>query len=93
MNYEPDKPVWKSYVWHRDKCFFVSTIERNYDTYEGTIRGFETLVWDYDWVNTKRGELIYQAGGIQDHQQICRSFIAEGMPPDEDNPRTERFTR
>lgn len=72
MNYEPDKPVCKSYVWYRDKCFFVSTIERNYDTYEGTIRGFETLVWDYDWVNTKRGELIYQAGGIQDHQQICR---------------------
>jgi len=83
--------VWKSYVWHKDKCFFVSTITRDYDTAAGTIRGDETLVWDYDHDKKERGDLIHQGGSVKDHQQICRCLIAEGIPPDEDNERTKRF--
>ncbi len=83
--------VWKSYVWHGDKCFFVSTIERTFDTYDGEIRGLETLVWEYDWTAGKRGALVHQAGGIVEHQQICRCLIAEGLFPNEDDPRTLRF--
>jgi len=90
--YTPDKAVWKSYVWHGSTCFYVSTIERTYDTYEETSRGYETIVWEYDWANSKRGNiLLYQAGGIVDHQQICRCLIAEGALPDKDNEKTKRF--
>lgn len=87
----PSVPVWKSYVWHKDKCFFVSTIERNYDTQVGTIRGLETIVWEYDWDKNERGEMLHQADGILDHKNICHCLIAEGLIPDENDERTKRF--
>jgi hypothetical protein len=70
--------VWKSYVWYNGNCFFVSTIERTFDTCEGSIRGLETLVWIYDWDKNERGKMIHQAGGIVDHQEICRHLISDG---------------
>lgn len=88
---EPDYPVWKSYVWHKSLCFFVSTIERSFETAAGCVRGYETLVWDYNWARSAKGCLIHQGGGILDHQQICRCLIAEGIPPDENDPATARF--
>ena len=91
MNDEPNKPIWKSYVWHGEKCFFVSTIERTYDTCAGTTRGYETLVWEYNWETRERGNLIHQGGSVADHQTICRCVIAEGEMPDEENPRHARF--
>jgi hypothetical protein len=89
----PNVAVWKSYVWHKDRCFFVSTIERTYDAYAGSMRGHETLVWAHDWKKAERGEMLHQAGGVNDHQQICRCLIAEGLFPDEDDDRTKRFCR
>jgi hypothetical protein len=83
--------VWKSFVFHKDKCFFVSTIERIFDLYCGETRGLETMVWDYDWPTARRGDLLHQAGGVVDHQQICRCLIAEGLFPNEDDERTKRF--
>ncbi len=87
----PDVPVWKSYVWHKDKCFFVSTIERTFETAAGSTRGHETLVWDYHWEKHECGKLLHQAGGISDHKQICHCLIAEGLLPDENDERTKRF--
>ncbi len=80
-----DNQVWKSYVWYEGKCFFVSTIERDFDTYEGTFRGKETITWEFDWDKQKRGELVHQAGGILDHQNICRALLATGKFPKEDD--------
>jgi hypothetical protein len=91
MDEESTKRIWKSYVWHDDKCFFVSTLERTYDTCEGSSRGNETLVWEYDWSKKSTGRLVYQGGGVADHQRVCRCVIAEGAMPDEDNPRHARF--
>lgn len=88
---EKDNCIWKSYVWHKGDCFFISTIERTFDTFEGSIRGLETLVWKYDWEKRERGTLVHQAGGILDHERICRCLIAEGLFPDENDPRTARF--
>ncbi len=75
-----DMPVWKSYVYHNDKCFFVSTIERDYDIpyAGGIVRGYETLVWEYDEETRKRGRIIWQGGSLQDHQHICSLFIRAG---------------
>lgn len=89
-----DKEVLKSYVWHGAKCYFVSTINRDYDTYIGTTRGQETLVWEYDWDKRERGDRpVFQGGGIHDHIAICRSIIAEGEFPNPENPKTERFCK
>ncbi len=78
----PDQTVWQSYVWYHDKPFFVSTIWRDFHAPAGTIRAMETLVWEYDWIARQRGKLIHQAGGLVDHQSICRSLIADGKPPE-----------
>lgn len=86
-----DNRIWKSFVWHDGKCFFVSTLSRDFDTYVGTVRGEETLTWEYDWDKSERGELIGQSGGICDHQAICRCLINFGEIPDDDDERYLRF--
>jgi len=91
MDEQPDDRLWKSYVWHGDKCFFVSTITRTYDVQNAIMRGQETIVWEYNWDKAERGEMLHQAGGVVDHQQICRCLIAEGLFPDENNEKTKRF--
>ena len=91
MDIEKDKRVWKSFVWHDGKCFFVSTIERTFDTYAGFTQGDETLVWEYDYERKERIDLIHQGGGVAEHQMICRCLIAEGECPNEDNPQHARF--
>jgi hypothetical protein len=83
--------IWNTYVWHEGQCYFVSTIERTYDTFGGTVRGHETIVWEYDWDKLVRGKMIGQAGGVLDHQRICRCLVAEGLIPDENDDRTARF--
>jgi hypothetical protein len=92
-DYQPDTPLWKSHVFFKEKCYFVSTIERSYHTYVGASRGLETIVWEYDWDKRERGRLVYQAGGVADHQAICRCLIAEGVLPDEENESHQRFFR
>lgn len=77
--------IWKSYVWHNGKCFFVSTIFRNFVVCGVRTPGEETIVWEYDYEKRERGEMLYQAGGIHDHQQICRCLIVEGLLPKEED--------
>jgi hypothetical protein len=92
-DHQPNVAVWKSCVWHKEKCFFVSTIERTFDTAAGSTRGLETLVWEYNFDKQERGALRHQAAGICDHKQICHCLIAEGLFPNEDDERTRRFCR
>jgi hypothetical protein len=92
MENNPDKPIWKSFVFFKDQCFFVSTIERDFETIEGLTRGQETLVWKFDWKEQKRvGEIIYYGGYIRDHQAACRCLINWGEIPEEDGERWKRF--
>jgi hypothetical protein len=86
-----NKKIWQSYVWHEDKCFFVSTIIREFSTYEGPTQGEETLTWEYDYEKGERGQWIGQSGGILDHQAICRCLISFGEIPDTDDERYQRF--
>ena len=87
-----EEKVWKSYVWHGDACFFVSTIVRSYSNpFMGEIRGFETIVWRFDWDANERLDLLHQAAGVSDHQRICRCIIAFGEFPDEANPKHSIF--
>lgn len=78
-----DKQVIKTFVYHGEKCFYVSTINRPSSAAAayGHIYA-ETIVWDYDWPKQIRGEIIYQdeapAGSISKHQWIVECFHQDG---------------
>lgn len=86
MSDEPiSTPVIQSYVHHKDKSFFVSTIERRSSTMESPdVRYNETLVWNWDPVSRERGDLIHQAaepqGVITRHLLILNALHAFGVP-------------
>lgn len=79
--------VIKSYVWYEDKCFFVSTIERDSSSALGPDRFNETLVWAYDWDRHDRSELLHQdgamKGSIAQHLMICTRIHDTGKMPGE----------
>jgi len=76
-----DDRLIKSYVWHDDKCFFVSTITRDSSSIMGG-RYAETIAWDFDWDNNKRGDIIGEASGYPDtissHQNVCKMLFDTG---------------
>lgn len=83
-DYTPDKRVIKTYVWHEEKCFFVSTITRPSSAGEGFPYN-ETMAWAYDWNTNERGEWIYQdgapKGSIALHQAVVEALHKTGKPP------------
>ena len=86
---DKDGRVIKSYVWHGDKCFFVSTIERDSSAClpPPLPRYNETLVWGYDWETSERSEHILYQGfayhGIDEHQRICLALFKTGEVSDD----------
>lgn len=74
--------VIKSYVWHGDKCFFVSTIERDSSAMIYEHRYNETIVWEYDWETSKRGELLFMGedirGSVNRHLEMCKELYCAG---------------
>lgn len=74
--------VIKSYVWHQDKCFFVSTIERDSSAAGGPRRYNETIVWEYNWKTAECGAMVWQdgdsKGSIGAHQAIVRDLFKDG---------------
>lgn len=83
-----DNRVIKSYVWHADRCFFVSTIERDSSALAAPGRYNETIVWSYDWEKRERGEMLYQLEdsrhSIEVHLRTCRTLHDHGGLPKED---------
>ena len=73
--------VIQSYVWHKSGAWFVSTIERDYDTYVGVVHGPETMVWEWDPATKQRGDSIIHHGdeGLDGHLRICRALAADGV--------------
>ena len=97
MNYseerEPDKTLIQTYVFfssetQEDKAFFVSTIDRTSSSmYAG--RYAETIVWEWDSVERKRGDIVHMGegmeGSIRTHFSICEKLYKDGtMETDED---------
>ena len=70
-----NKPIAKSCVWHKEQCFFVSTITRGYTTIEGESEGAETMVWEYDWAKQARGISL---GLASNHFDACKQLIETG---------------
>ena len=83
MSYDsqPDKRLIKSYVWHGDRCFFVSTVDRDSSSDHGG-RFSETMVFEFDWETGKRGAIVGQDGGGQGsifkHIKMCERIFKTG---------------
>lgn len=77
-----DERVIKSYVWHGDECFFVSTIERDSSAAFDPGRYNETIVWRHDWETNKSGPMLYQFSGarnsIRRHMLACDELFQTG---------------
>lgn len=82
----PDARLIKTYVWHGDDCYFVSTIDRDSSSPLGG-RFAETIVWAYDWEARQRGALLWTdyaaEGSIKTHQAMVEAIHRNGpTPPD-----------
>ena len=79
-----DKRLIKSYVWFGDKCFFVSTADRDSSAMLGPRRFAETIVWEFDWEKDERGKQISMhsgsKGNIFTHVQVCQCLHETGLP-------------
>ena len=77
-----DDRIIKSYVWHGERCFFVSTIERDSSAAADPSRYNETLVWAYDWNKKEREEMLYQEsdvrGSVSRHLSVCAALHRDG---------------
>lgn len=71
--------VIQTYVWHGDKCFFVSTIERASSAAAAYgMRYNETIVWAWDTAKKERGAQLHmtddQRGSIVAHQRTVEAI-------------------
>ena len=79
-----DTRLIKSYVWHGEECFYVSTIDRDSSAVLGPRRFAETIVWKFNWATQERTELISTHGGLAGsifaHFQVCQFLHETGSP-------------
>lgn len=77
------EPIIGSYVFHGDKAWNVSTINRESSAALGAgIMYWETLVWEWDADKKVRGKLVHQDEGWDAHFAICKSLIDSGKLPE-----------
>lgn len=58
-----DNRVLKTYVWHGDQCYFVSTIIRDSSAFVSPApRYAETIAWEFGWSTNTRGKMIAMDG-------------------------------
>ena len=83
---EENKTLIQTYVsfsseTQEDKAFFVSTIDRQSSSMYGG-RYAETIVWEWDSVDRKRGDIVYMDSGMQGyiriHQIVCEELYKHG---------------
>lgn len=82
-----DQRLLKSYVWHGDQCFFVSTIERDCSSMMGG-RYFETIAWKYEWETGYRGEQVSGTGSgpaFEQHFSVVAQLFRTGKVSDGDD--------
>jgi hypothetical protein len=80
----------QTYVWHGDKAFFVSTINRESSAVHahGMVYS-ETMAWEWDAVTKQRGKLVRQDEDGKDllrtHFAVVKSLHDTGapIPPEE----------
>lgn len=75
------RAIIQSYVTHKGKTFFVSTINRESSSMLGGTYA-ETLVWELDEKTGERKQLVGQDEGATDsifaHQRMCERIYETG---------------
>ena len=72
-----NKTLAQTLVWHGNKGFFVSTINKKTSAMLSYGRTYsETLVWEWDSIAKKRGDLI----GQDTHGEDCLSKLGKKTP-------------
>ena len=79
----------KSYVWHGEQCFFVSTIERDSSAMVAPPppRFNETIAWEYNYSLRERGCQVAHVGdgpAFTQHTEVCRQLFADGKYIDDE---------
>jgi hypothetical protein len=77
----PDVTQLQSYVYYQDKCFFVSTIERDSSAAACPMRYAETIVWEYDRATATRGKILDMDGSgpaLLQHTAIIKAYYEHG---------------
>ncbi|HUS40475.1 MAG TPA: hypothetical protein VMX74_13565 [Pirellulales bacterium] len=82
------EPLIKSYVWHGNDCFFVSTIERDSSAMVAppAPRYAETIAWLYDYDDQSRIKQVGMDGSgpaFSQHFAMCRQLYDTGEVRDE----------
>lgn len=76
----------QTYVFHKDRKFFISTINRLSSAADGG-RYAETMVWDITEGASNKGELIGQTDGgwncISTHLKVCADIYNNGKMGDD----------
>jgi len=83
-----DERKLKSYVFHGDACFFVSTIMRDSSAVGYPSRYAETMTWEYDWKTNERGKCVDQDGSgdaLTQHMRVASDFYRYGKRKDDDD--------
>lgn len=75
--------IARTHVWHNDKCFLVSTINRASSAPAAYGAEYaETMVWEWDSMRGVCGELLGQAeapaGSIHMHQGLVTRLFVQG---------------
>ena len=77
-----DRRILKSYCWHKGRCFFISTIERDSSAAVSPApRYMETIAWEYDWDSTERGEMVGMTGdgeAFRQHADMVEQLYRTG---------------
>jgi len=77
-----------TYVWHGDKAYCASTINRESSALEGGTYA-ETIVWTWDDKTRARGDMAWMGscatGSIYTHQAVVERLFATGSPEEESN--------
>jgi hypothetical protein len=85
----PSIDIIKSYVSYNfgEKCFYVSTIERESSAELGPRRYNETIVWEWSYGTRERGAMLHTTGApmgsLHEHFRICQAYHETGLPPKE----------
>lgn len=79
-----NKTLAQSYVWHNDKAFFVSTINRQCSASLAYGHVYaETLVWEWNPKTRTRGKMKGQdecaEGSIFAHQRMVKRIFNTGL--------------
>ncbi len=81
-NGQPDTPLLKTYLWHGDKCFYVSTYERDSSaSADYGARYNETLGWSWDLDRNCRSEIVAHTGdgeAFRQHSAVCEQLYRTG---------------